>query len=49
MTGVTEAHFAVRSSEGEVEDDLEHFKALPKSKPKISRGTSTVQETYAAL
>lgn len=49
MMGVAEAHFAARSSEGEVEDDWEHFKALPKSKPKISGGTSAVLETYAAL
>lgn len=47
MTGVAEAHFAVGLSEGEVEDDQEHFKTLPKTENKASGGTSEsmVEET----
>ena len=48
MTGVAEAHFAAGLSKGEVEDDEEHFKALPKTENKTSGGTSdnTVEETW---
>lgn len=40
MTGVAAAHCAAGLPKGDMEDDQEHCKALPKHKNKTSKGTS---------